>query len=398
MPRQGPTPEEELILLLCGTEERRRLTGPRILALSAVADHEALAALMERQLLLPIAGRRLIELAPPPLPSPFVARLEESEALARRRGLVLETLAEQVRADLEGAGIDALPLKGTTLSRALYGYPGARPAKDIDILIDSSRLTEAATVLRRRGYRPLDEAAGGGRRLHLGLVHERPELPPIELHWRVHWYEEAFSARMLRRSRRRGGGLRAQPADELASLLLFFARDGLAGLRLAADAATWWSLEGSPDRGEAPLLDAICAEAPELRGALSAAAATLEQLVGVPSRSLLSEPSASWRTRTANRLANWTVTGDLDQVGANLTLVDFLLSPPGGGRSFARRSLFPPTAQIASMYRLPATARWRQAFWRLVHGPKLLLRYSIAIWRVRGRRRWVDLPAAVRGV
>jgi hypothetical protein len=300
-----------------------------------------------------------------------------------------------VRIDLDDAGIEVLPLKGATLSRDLYGDPGLRPAKDIDVLVERGRIDEAAAVLGRRGYLPAGKSGDTGRgRLHLALVHERPELPPVEIHWRVHWYEDAFSERMLQRSTRVDGRLRAQPADELASLLLFYARDGLAGLRLAADVATWWSRHGASS--EPALLDRIADEAPSLRRALAAAAIVLEPLVGVPTRSLLSVPRRSRRVLTATRLANWTVSGDWDQVGANLTLVDFLLSPPADGWSFLRRSLLPPGPNISSMYRLSPSARWRHAFWRLAHAPKLTVRYLIALWRVRGYRRWVSLPASVR--
>jgi Uncharacterised nucleotidyltransferase len=389
--RQTPTVEEELILLLCGTTERRAQAAPALAALTERVDYELLAALMSRQLLLPLLGTRLLALTPTPVPPAFATRHAAALDAARWRGLALEALDRRVRGDLGEAGIEALPLKGATLSRELYGQPGIRQSTDVDVLVEPDQLAPAAAALRRRGYRP---AAGSEprRRLHLDLEHELGKLPPVELHWRVHWYEEAFSRRMLRRSEPSEDGLRAQPADELASLLLFFSRDGLTGLRLATDAAAWWDLHGRT--GEPALLDRVAAEAPQLRGALSAAAIALERLVGVPSASLLSRPARSRRTMTATRLANWTVTGELDQVSANVTLVDWLLAPPGGGRAFARRTLLPPARRIDAMYGLTADAAGRRAFWRLAHVPKLLLRYAIALWRLRGGRSWMPIPAA----
>jgi hypothetical protein len=397
VPRQ-PTPEEELILLLCGTVERRRRAAERIEELARGADYEALAALMARQLLLPLLGERLLATAPDWAPPRFRALLSEAATAARRRGAVMEMLGAQLLDDLEAAGIAALPLKGATLARDLYGDPGLRLAKDIDLLVDPAELDAATAVLRRRGYRPAPRRADGELpRLHLILEHERGELPEIEVHWRVHWYEEEFSRTMLRRSQPAPyGGLRPQPADELASLLIYFSRDGLTGLRLATDAAAWWDRHGGAV--ERPLLDSIVREAPQLRAALSAAATALERLVGTPAAAMISaaERSRSRRALTAIRLANWTVTGDWDQINANLSLVDLLLSPRGGTGSFVRRSLLPPASEVAAMYRLPPSSVGQLLVWRVVHGPKLILRYLIALWQVRGGREWVALPAGAR--
>lgn len=390
--RRAVTTEEELLLLLCGTAERRRRMSDRIVALAARADLEVLSALMARQMLFPLLGTRLIEAAPAQVTPAMREQLDQALELARLRGLQLELLALQLQNDLERAGIPALPLKGTSLARNLYGDPGLRITQDIDILVGGEELNDAARVLERRGYRRGNGAYDSPGRLHLGLKHERSELPPVELHWRIHWYEDAFSRAMLERSAPAPEGRRARPADELAALLLFFSRDGLMGLRLAADVATWWDADERPR--EDPLLDPICAEAPDLRNALSASALSLERLVGVRADAIVSARPARWRSCTAVRMANWTVSGDLDQIGANLTLIDWLLAPPGGGWAFVRRVLIPPPAQISAMYGLAPSAVLRRTFWRLAHGPKLLVRYLIALWKVRCGRSWVPIPAS----
>ena len=48
--------------------------------------------------------------------------------------------------------------------------------------------TEAVEVVRTLGYAvPTDHVEQGGLPLlHFVLAHERGELPPVELHWRVH--------------------------------------------------------------------------------------------------------------------------------------------------------------------------------------------------------------------
>ncbi len=390
--RRTATAEEELLLLLCGTAERRRRTNERIVALAGKADLNLLAALMARQLLFPLLGTRLVEAAPEQAEPVLGRRLEAALDLARRRGAQVELLALQLQADLEGAGIRALPLKGTALARNLYGDPGLRIGQDIDLLVGAGDLDRAVEALGRRGFRPSDSPYDNPGRLHLGLLHEGGGLPPVEVHWRIHWYEDAFSRAMLERSEPAPEGRRARPADELAALLLFFSRDGLVGLRLATDVATWWDRYGGSV--EEPMLDQICVEAPNLGDALSAAADGLERLVGIRAKAIVSSPPARWRSRTAIRMTNWTVTGDLDQIGANLTLVDWLLAPRGGGWSFVRRVLIPPTAQLSAMYGLAPSAVWRRAFWRFAHGPKLLVRYLIALWKVRRGRSWMPVPSS----
>ena len=390
--RRTATAEEELLLLLCGTAERRRRTRDRIVALAGSTDSEVLAALMARQLLFPLLGSRLVEAAPEQVTPALTERLEEALGLARWRGVQVELLALQLQADLDRAGIPALPLKGTSLARNLYGEPGMRITQDIDILVNTEDLDRAMQTLSRRGYRRSNSPYDDYSRLHLGFRHERSELPPVELHWRVHWYEDAFSRAMLERSEPAPEGRRARPADELAALLLFFSRDGLMGLRLATDVAAWWDAHGKSEG--APILDPVLEEAPDLRDALAAAAAGLERLVGVRADAVVSSRPAGWRSRTAVRMANWTVTGGLDQIGANLTLVDWLLAPRAGGWSFVRRVLIPPSAQISSMYRLPPSAVWRRTFWRLAHGPKLLVRYLVALWKVRRSRSWMPVPVS----
>lgn len=52
------------------------------------------------------------------------------------------------------------------------------------------------------------------------LVHERGELPLVELHWRMHWYEQDFAReRLLPPAEDPMGDWRPAPVDELATLL-----------------------------------------------------------------------------------------------------------------------------------------------------------------------------------
>jgi hypothetical protein len=285
-----------------------------------------------------------------------------------------------------------LPLKGPLLSRSLYADPGLRPAIDLDILVPREQLAEAVEVVREHGYGPPDDLTtqDGYPTLHYRLRHQGG-LPPVEIHWRVHWYETKFAREMLDRTIETPNGRRPLPEDELASLLLFFSRDGFLGLRLPVDIATWWDRQRRDL--ETPVVDQIAQRNPQLHRALSASACALADLVGVPAGEVISTGGGlGWRFRAAVRLGNWDATGSRDQMIANISLVDWLLTPPRGGRDFVRRSLIPPREKIKGTYGLGSGARWRTHFWRVAHGPKLLARYALALWGVRGGRRWAPLP------
>jgi hypothetical protein len=217
----------------------------------------------------------------------------------------------------------------------------------------------------------------------------------VELHWRVHWYESGFSGAALARSEPEADGIRrARPADELAMLLLFFARDGFYGLRHAADIAAWSDRHGLAD-GPDGVLDEHAARYPEMAPALRAAALSAERHAGVPAPALLSDADAlGHRGRLAVALGDWAAEGDRDQLAANIALVDGLLSPRGRRREFARRELVPPAFELGVADELPpsgfAALRVRGA-----HAAKTVVRFALALGRVRGGRAWRALPDAV---
>ena len=237
-------------------------------------------------------------------------------------------------------------------------------------------LPRAARVLRDRGYElPRDPVRGDGMPdLHYSLPH--PELPPVELHWRIHWYDRGFSSGLLARARPGASGeLVADPVDQAAALLLFFARDGLQDLRMAADIAAWWDRHGAQLPEAA--LDGVAARHPELRRALGASAAVAERVVGVPAAAWLGgDVPGKRRAALAARVADWSQTIDRDQISANISLVDALLAPSGGLPEFVRRQLF--TVRRGS---------------RAAHAAKTSVRFVLAA--IRGARGgWTPLPQA----
>jgi hypothetical protein len=283
---------------------------------------------------------------------------------------VVELLAER--------GVRALALKGPQLAATVHDDVGLRETSDVDLLVSAGQLDATADALVAAGFEPQAERRCRDGLPDLHLVVHHPTLPEVELHWRVHWYERSFAADMLERARPGDDGLlRADSRDLAASLLLFYARDGFHGMRMAADIAAW------SDRHRASLEPAFLAEHacryPELAPALTAAARVAERLTGTPALEWLGDAAASGpRVELAVRLADWRQDRDRDQMAANISLIGGLLGPRGSARDFARRELVPASNAPA------ATA---------AHAVKMCSRYALALWRVRGARTWAPDPA-----
>jgi hypothetical protein len=196
---------------------------------------------------------------------------------------------------------------------------------------------------------------------------------------------------MLERAEGRGGARLAQPADLLASLLLFYARDGLVGLRRPADLAAWWDLWGEGSDG--PAAADLQRDHPALSAALATAADAAERLVGVPASALVTPPRGrAVRRSTALRLQNWSGAGDRDQVASETVLIGALLAPRDKWRGWLSRNVFPAPARLRKMYGLGEGARVRLAFWRLAHPVKVSVRIALALFRAYGssRRRQLE--------
>lgn len=362
------------VLLLVGSAARRAALREEARSALASADHEALAHELAWRRLLPLVGSRALEVAGDVCPPSFHDHVRAAVAAARARGIAVETELRRTAALLAGHGIAALALKGPLLAAEAHGDYGLRETDDVDLLVPHARLHEAADLLAAEGYTRAEDPIrpNGLPDLHLALHH--PERPTVELHWRVHWYEEAFSADMLARAAPGADGLLRPRADDLAAaLLVFYARDGLYGARLAADIAGWWDRHGLtlPPR----FLEGHARSYPALTPALTAAATATERLTGVPATEWLGSAAAHGRrVELATRLADWTQTGDRDQLAANISLADGLLSPRGSTRAFARRQLRPRSGALVP------------------HAAKTIARYAIALWRVRGGRWWAPLP------
>lgn len=373
--------EQQLILLSAGTVARRQLMRGHAERLSVDVDWPRLAETLRLRKLLTVLGPRILDLAEEPADGGFAGAVEEALETARRQGAFLQLMSLHIMAMLADAGIRSTVLKGPLLGEAIYGDPGRRLSNDIDLLVSPEQLLEAVEVVRALEYEATSDyvQACGLPLLHFVLVHETGELPPVELHWRIHWYERSFAReRLLSPVLNSRGEWRPDPADELAALLLFYARDGFIDLRMASDLSAWWDVYGGDLR--LGVLDQLLRVYPALARVIPVAVEVAEKIVGLPAASILENiHKLSIRQRVAVQLANPNPHTSQAQLYADMGLIDGLLAPPGGFASFVRRQLLPPREVLDQHARHAARRRARSP---LSRGAGVLARYALSMTRL----------------
>ncbi len=373
--------ERQLILLSAGTAARRRAMRERAGRLAAEADWSRLADTLRSRKLLPTIGPRILDLADGRASDDFAAAVEQALDAGSRQGAFLQLISLRVMAMLASAGIRCAPLKGPLLGEAIYGDPGRRLSSDIDLLVAPKQLQAAVEVVRGLGYKaPTDYVQECGLPLlHFVLLHERGELPPVELHWRVHWYERSFAReRLLPPAVDLLGEWRPAPADELAALLLFYARDGFIDLRLATDLSGWWDVHG-PDLPPGALHE-LLGTYPALARVIRVAVEVAKRMVGLPAAEIVGEvDKLGLRGRVAVRLANPNPHSSQSQLYADMGLIDGLLAPAGGFGAFIRRQLLPPTEVLDQQARHGAKQEARSSLGRCAG---VLARYGLTMTRL----------------
>ena len=365
-----------LALVLCGTAERRSARRAEIDRLARSVDPGWLASALGSARLLPLLGSRLMAAAPDALPATFAGAVEDALVQARRRATLVEQVALQLVRRLEQAGVSPVILKGPHLAQRLYGDVGMRASNDVDLLVAPEQFHAAVRALELAGYQsegkapwisdlPLFEAS---------LTPLDDWRPPVDLHWRLHWYETSFSRDFARRSHvDEHGVVVTQPVDELAALLLFWCRDGLAGLRHVADVGAWWDRHGTA--GGPPLLDGLSAAHPALCRPFAAAALLADRTAGVPADRLLSDlRHGRLRIRLALRLANPVEPTSARQAQAGVVAIDGLLTQHGQAGAFVRRHILLPDAVVADIFRIAPHARMRRVAARTLYGARRIAR------------------------
>jgi len=369
--------EQRLILLSAGTAARRQATQAETWRLMADADWARMAESLRVRKLLPALGPRMLELAAGRADPHFADAVAQSIEAARPHAMALMLVGAQVTDALAAEGIPATPLKGPLLGETVYGTPERRLSSDIDLLVAPEQLQAAVAVVRGLGYgAPADHVSASGRPLlHFALEHE--QMPPVELHWRIHWYEGRFAHERLIAPSGAEPGWKPTLADELASLLLFYARDGFAGLRLAVDLSAWWDKFGS--ELEQGALDEVLQAYPQLERALLVALRVAEWVVGLPSSRIASPmPRGRIRDRMAARLANPNPRISQSQQYADMGFIDGLLTPATEIPAFLRRQVFLPNAVIVEYARCNGDFRARSS---ADYAMRVLARYGVSMMR-----------------
>jgi hypothetical protein len=361
------------MLLCAGTAARREALSGRARQLADAIDWAALAETLRRHRLLATLGPRVLELEGEDVSSDFALAVAQEIAQTSREGVLLTLVATQISEALTACGIRSAVLKGPPLGEAVYGAPGRRSCSDVDLLVPAEQLPGAVAAVQGLGYEwPRDPVGENGLPLlHFAMAHAQRTLPTVELHWRIHWYEERFAReQLLATCIEAPHGWRPAPAADLAALLLFYARDGFTGLRLASDLSAWWDAFGCGVRpGE---LDRLLESYPTLRHAVRSAARVAESVVGLPGARVLRPGPAGVRERTAARLAKPDPRLASAQLYAEVGLVDLLLAPRRGVFEAFRRQVLP--------------SEW--TFSAAGHGARVLARYGLAVARLaRSRRR-----------
>ena len=162
--------------------------------LASASDEQwaLLARLADWHGVAPLLLRRLQGLVPmPSIPAVAAARLRDShQRTAMRNMLWLRELARLLRG-LGDRGIDVMVLKGAYLASTVYGDPGLRAMKDVDVLVRRCDLAAAYRALGELGY---DTGELADLEAHIEVEcarhHHLPPVTmagtgPVEVHWSI---------------------------------------------------------------------------------------------------------------------------------------------------------------------------------------------------------------------
>jgi hypothetical protein len=390
MPR-GVKPEAELAVLLIGTEERRVRQRDQVLALLDRCDEDDLGDYLERLGVLTFAVRALNALAPDRVPPAMLTRSTRVAEVVADANTVLNEVSAAVCGELERADIPALELKGSRLAQRLHGGLKARISSDIDLLVSPEDLRSAIAICETFGFENKSAIPFGGLpEMHARLIHSTGLLPPIELHWRIHWYESEFATAMLGRTEMVDGVRQPTVEDELAALMLYYERDGFVGLRYPNDLAAWHAQFGSVIQRD--VLDELCDQHPALSRSWQAANKMCHIIVGACLESTRNRDS--WRADVATRFADWDFTDSSEQASVNTLAIDALCGPRETLGAWVRRALFPPVETLVGLD--PAMPRFQRQAGQALHPLKMLgrLLYAAAIVAQRGHYRPLPVAAA----
>lgn len=183
------TPEFRLLCLALTAprdDEHRAALGraieanPRWDAVLAGARRHAVAPLL-------LAGLQASDAA---VPDAVIDELRREAHAAARHSLAQTAALTRLCRRFAELGLRVLVLKGVPLAQHLYGDPGLRSARDIDLLVDPADADAAGAVLLETGHRQIETFLPGRtrafhRRWFKETTYDHPDYGRVELHHRL---------------------------------------------------------------------------------------------------------------------------------------------------------------------------------------------------------------------
>jgi hypothetical protein len=180
----------------------------------AEPDWPAAVRLFDHHFIAPVVLSRLNGFANGAKVDARLAPLGEAVTARTKRGLLLQATMRALQDDhLAPLGVRYAMLKGLSLGARYYDNPGLRVARDIDVLIEPSRLEPVLRSLIEAGYelpkrlrvdrgrRPLIDHAVAMARFSKEIALVSPHGVPVEIHHRVEASGNAFpTAGLLERA------------------------------------------------------------------------------------------------------------------------------------------------------------------------------------------------------
>lgn len=124
------------------------------------------------------------------VPDAVIEELRAEALAAARHSLAQAAALTRLCRRFNELGLRVLVLKGVPLAQRLYGNPGLRGAKDIDLLVDPADAAAAAAMLRETGHRLIaaflpDQGRAFEQRWFKEAIYNHPDHGEIELHHRL---------------------------------------------------------------------------------------------------------------------------------------------------------------------------------------------------------------------
>jgi hypothetical protein len=207
--RPSFTPEFRLLLdcsLIPLASQESRYSA-RVAKLCSAADDEAIKwdifmGLVDRHRVPALVRTTLNRYASKYVPEAIVAQLKVRETQSRLQALRHACELAHLGKQFFRKDIELLPFKGPTLSVDLYGDPGLRHSKDLDVMVKTADLDRADQVMLEEGYKrtfpnfdPLPRQTRTLQSAYQHYEYLHPQrLVNVELHWRLDlWTPEQIS-------------------------------------------------------------------------------------------------------------------------------------------------------------------------------------------------------------